>query len=84
MRGALGAGHHIVGFGRKTHVVQVLGDLVGTAGRIVGDEQRTSTNGSERFDGAAGGFMAAEDRAIEVDEKAVMFLRKRAQVRPTR
>ena len=79
--GALRAGDDIVGFRGEAQLTQVLGDLLGAAGRIVGHEQDPGFDGGQCLDGAVGGRMPAEHGAIEVEQQAIMLLRKGAHVR---
>ncbi len=79
--GALGTGDDVVGLGGETHVAQVLGDLCGPAGGVVGDVERPRADRRERLDGAGGRFVPAEHGAVEVQKQAIMFLRKGAHVR---
>jgi hypothetical protein len=46
----------------------VLGDFGRSARGIVGDEQDAGPDYGESFDGAGSRFMAAEDRAVEVEK----------------
>ncbi len=60
----------------------MLGHFGGSAGRVVGDEQGAGADCGEGLDGARRGFVAAEDGAVEVEEEAIMVLRKGTHVRP--
>ena len=79
--GALSAGDDVVGLGCEAHRTQVLGDFGRSAGGVVGDEQYPGADDGQRLDGAGRGFMSAEDRAVEVEEQAIVVLRKRTHVR---
>ena len=83
-RGALGAGDHVVGGGGETELAKVLGHLLGGAGGIVGDEQLAGVGPVQRVDGALGRLMAAENGAVEVEQQAIMLLRKGCHVRQAR
>jgi hypothetical protein len=67
-RGALRAGNDVVGLGSEAHRTQVLGDFGRSAGGVVGDEQYPGADHGQGLDSAWRGFMAAEDRAIEVEK----------------
>ena len=81
-RGALGAGHDVVGFGGKTHFVQMLGHLGRIARRVVGDVQGAGAHGGEGLNRSGGGFLTAENGPVEVEEQAIVLLYKCAHVNP--
>jgi hypothetical protein len=46
----------------------VLGDFSGSAGCVVGDEQDAGAHYRQRLDGAGSWFMAAKNRAVEIEQ----------------
>ena len=80
MRRTLGTGDDVFGCGGETHRAQMLGDLVGTAGGVVGDVQRAGGDGRQGVDGAGRGFVAAEYGAVEIEKQAIVFLHKGGHV----
>ena len=59
----------------------MLGDLVGTAGSVVRDEQSAGRQGAESLDRAGSRLVSPEDGAVQVEQQAVMKMRKGFHVR---
>ena len=59
----------------------MLGDFAGHARGVVGHEQRADPDGGQGLHGTLRRLLTAEDGAVEIEEQAVVLLRKGRHVR---
>ena len=68
MGGALRAGDHILGRRLQTNSAQVVGNLVGTARGVVGDEELAAGSLIQRVRRALSQLMAVEHRPVQIQK----------------